>query len=103
MNTTNISIRCGAVGGDCTSLYYVTLKKPMTVGEFIDEWVKEMPGEWGSIRVCDGVHAYGNPCCVYKHGKIVDNYGMTQEILSKPIKEVNGSGGWSLSDFGLLV
>ena len=98
----NIQISYGRVGGDETCRYYVTLNKPMTVGEFIDEWMKENPNEWGYFGICKKGTIFGEPRCEYSHGKIKGE-PLPQEYLSKKIKAVYGSGGWSRSDFEFVV
>lgn len=95
--TTNISIKYGRTGGDETSEYFVSLKKPMTVGEFMTEWITEQPGEWGYFGIYDGKSIFGNPLGEYSHGKMVIELPI--EFLDRPIKKVYGSGGWSRSDF----
>lgn len=98
----DITIYYGSMGGDCTSRYYITLKKPMTVDEFINEWLTNEPNEWGSFGIDDGKSILGNPRCEYKRGKIVGN-SLPDEYLKKKIKEVFGGGGWSCSEFVFKV
>ena len=94
----NISIRYGQTGGDQTSVYFITLKKSMTVGEFITEWLTEEQGEWGYFGIYKANTYFGEPRCEYSHGKIVGE-NMAENYLHKEIKKVYGSGGWSRSDF----
>ena len=98
----NIQISYGPVGGDETGPYYVTLNKPMTVGEFIDEWMKEKPREWGYFGIYTGKDIFGNPLCEYSYGEMKGE-PLPQKYLNKKIKDVFGSGGWSRSDFEFKV
>ena len=100
MNTQNIYIRYGKTASDATAQYYITLAKPMTVGEFITEWLTT--GEWGYFGIRKPGVIFGDPQCEYMHGKIIGK-GLPEEYLNKPIKNVYGSGGWSRSDFEFEV
>lgn len=90
-------------GSDCTGPYYVRWSKPMTVGEFIDEIITNYQSEWGYIGIYsnDRYATFGDPVCEYSHGQITKP--MPDEYLSKQIKEITGSGGWSRSDFLLIL
>lgn len=93
-----IQIRKGREGGDCTAPYYVTIQKPTTVGEFIEEWMKD-EREWGYFGICNKSEPFfGSPVCEYWHGKIKGE-PLPKEILKSNIDEVMGCGGWSRSDF----
>lgn len=97
MKTTNITINVGPSGGDCTGPYYIHLKKPMTVKEFITEWLKEYPNEWGYFKV----NVDDEPdkiWCNYSHGKI-EGDSISDKYLNKYIAKAYGSGGWSNSQF----
>lgn len=98
----NIQISYGSMGGDATCAYYVTLNKPMTVGEFIDEWMKENPSDWGYFGIFNKRAIFGDPRCEYSSGKIKGE-PLPQKYLNKKIKDVFGSGGWSRSDFEFKV
>lgn len=102
MNTPNIKISCGPAGGDCTSRYYIYLSKPMTIGEFISEWLQHQPGEWGYFGICKKGEIFGDPCCSYSKG-IIKGDNLPEEYLNKTIKKAYGSGGWSRSDFQFEV
>lgn len=84
----------GPQGGDATGPYYITLLKECTVREFINEWLKNK-GEWGYFGIHDKA---GHLCRDYKYGEIVGD-PLPDYILDSTIKRVNGSGGWSRSDF----
>lgn len=101
-------IEYGRAGSDCTSKYYVTLKRECTVGEFINEWMKDTR-EWGHFGIVPVDIAkrkehilFGNPACEYKHGSIVGD-PLPDYILNSKIKYVFGSGGWSRSDFQFVI
>lgn len=83
---------------DQTYVYDVIIQKPMTVGEFIREWMTERPGEWGYFGIYDGRSVFGNPKCEYSDGKITTD-PIPDEHLNAEIDSVNGSGGWTRSDF----
>jgi len=100
MNTKNIYISYGKIGSDETARYNITLAKPMTVGEFITEWLTT--GEWGYFGIHKPGAIFGDPQCEYKQGKIIGK-GLPEEYLNKPIKNVYVSGGWSNSDFEFEV
>lgn len=97
----NTHITYGPSGGDCTSKYYISLTKEMTVREFIDEWLEDKR-EWGYFGIYKMGAIFGNPCCEYKHGEITSD-PLPEEYLSKKIVKVYGSGGWSRSDFEFVV
>lgn len=94
-----IKIYPGTPGGDCTAPYTVVYDGAMTVREFIETWVKENPDEWGGFKIVNGSALLEG--CSYSRGRI----GMlpNESILNRYIKEVNGSGGWSRSDFVLTI
>lgn len=92
-----IHISYGRSGGDCTSQYYVTISKPMTVGEFIDEFMKKNPGEWGVFIVKTGPDYFDRVEYEYRYGKLLSS--PDKELFDRKIKDVTGGGGWSNSDF----
>ena len=88
----------GRTAGDETTPYIVTNYKAKTVGEFIQEVLKENPNEWGYISV--GGHFYqqrAKGICEYRYGKLVSE--MPKEFLGVEIKEVLANGGWSRMDY----
>ena len=88
-------------GSDCTGPYFVSISKPMTVREFINELLSTYPKEWGYIGIYKPKTFYGDPCCEYSHGKLL--YSLPDKCLDQKIEQVEGSGGWSRSDFLLKV
>lgn len=97
-----ICITYGQTGSDETCPYYITLKEPMTVREFIDLWLSNCPGEWGYFGIWKKGSIFGSPKCEYSHGVIKDD-PIPDKFLNKKIKKVYGSGGWSRSDFEFVV
>lgn len=94
-----IEIEYGKGYSDQTFEYKITIRKPMTVGEFIKEWMTERPDEWGYFGIYDdGRTIFGNPKCEYSDGKIITD-PIPDEYINAEIAEVNGSGGWTRSDF----
>lgn len=91
-------IQIGRTMGDETTPYKVTGFKSRTVGEFIQEVLKEKPSEWGYISV--GGHFYQSRkmgSCEYRYGRLLSE--MPKELLGVEIKEVLASGGWSNMDY----
>lgn len=99
-------IQSTPVSGDCTCGYNVKLDREYTVKDFIDTVLSERNGEWGYIGIYnqsafDGRH-FGNPNMEYRYGKIVTG-NFTEDVLSKEVKDVSASGGWSRMDYVLKV
>ena len=92
-----INIRTGPAGSDCTAPYYITIDKPKTVREFINEWLMNHPKEWGRFAIYKK-GTIGEPACEYKYGEIVGEEIPT-EYLDAEIEKVTGYGGWTLSNF----
>lgn len=99
-------IDLGEPGNDQSSIYYVTLKRELTVREFINRWLKNT-GEWGEFKVVDmsleeqikrRKTMYFLAKCEYRYGEITSD-PLPDYILDSKIKHVYGSGGWSLSSF----
>lgn len=93
-----IKIKYGKDSSDATCEYIITISRPMTVGEFIEEWMAKKIDEWGYFGIYDGKSIFGHPKCEYRCGKIVTEQ-IPDEYLNAEIEEVFGSGGWSRSDF----
>ena len=93
-----INIRYGRSFSDDTYEYLIDFSKPMTVRQFIDECLAKK-GEWGSISINDCLRG---PKCDYSHGVILGE-PFSEEILNKEVEAAHGNGGWSCSDFVLLV
>ena len=85
---------------DDTYKYAMSFPDEMTVGEFIEEWLKNK-NEWGYFEVC-GSSIFLEPKCEYANGKIKGD-PLPEYLLTAPIIEVQGSGGWSRSDFLFLI
>ena len=97
--TKRIKIHRGPTGSDCTGPYTITIPDGMTVREFITEWMEDTR-EWGYFGINDGnwKSTFGNPCCEYRHGKIITE-PLPNDILDSVILKTKGWGGWSRSDF----
>lgn len=91
-----INITFCDTSSDATSRYLVDIS-PMCVGDFIEEWLKEHPNEWGYFGINDGKTIYGSPQWFYQYGQLKTK--VSDEYLGKRIRSVSGSGGWSRSDF----
>ena len=92
-----INITYGRTFGDATNEYIISFSEGMTVGEFIEEWMKDKR-EWGYFGIYDGKTIFGNPQCEYSHGELV-TAPFPENVLKKKILKAAGSGGWSRSDF----
>lgn len=85
----------GPTRGDCTAPYEVTDYKAKTVGEFVDEVLKEKADEWGYISV-DGVRI-----CEYKHGLLI--FKPKEMYLNREITKISAEGGWSRMDYSVCT
>lgn len=85
----------GPTRGDCTAPYEVTDFKAKTVGEFIEEVLKEKADEWGYISV-DGVRI-----CEYKHGLLI--FKPKEMYLNREITKISAEGGWSRMDYSICT
>lgn len=88
----------GQTRGDECATYKVTDWKSRTVGEFIQEVLKECSNDWGYISV--GKHFYQGGAigvCEYRYGALVSE--MPKGVLDVEIKEIVADGGWSRMDF----
>ena len=92
-----IKIEEGKQYGDATSEYIIKTDC-WTVGEFITEWLKTRPNEWGTFGIKNENSILGEPRCEYNNGKITTE-PIPKRFLNKPFKSVEGSGGYSLSNF----
>ena len=97
-----IKINYGKGYSDDTFQYIVTISRPMTVGEFIEEWLREQPSEWGYFGIYDGESVFGNPKCEYRQGRLT-TAPLPTKYLNTEIDIVLGSGGWSRSDFAFKI
>ena len=90
-------IQIGRTCGDETTPYKVTEYKSRTVGEFIQEVLKENPNEWGYISVGRHFYQSGAVSCEYKYGRLLSE--MPCDVLDEEIKDVLAQGGWSRMDY----
>jgi hypothetical protein len=89
----------GGPYGDACSSYAVILGHKYTVKEFIEEVLREKPGEWGDFIISNDlkrIHILDK--CEYKYGRITENFkqGKSEEIK---IKEIKAHGGWTAMDY----
>lgn len=81
-------IQTHSEGGDCTAPYDVEDYHEI-VADFVGE-VLGFKGEWGFVHV--DCYRYE-----YRYGELIN--AIPAEILSKRIKSVKASGGWSRMDY----
>lgn len=81
--------------GDCTASYDVTDFKAKTVGEFIEEVLKENADEWGEISV-DGLQI-----CEYAHGTLRKK--PHERYLNREITKISADGGWTRMDYRICT
>lgn len=93
-----IRFRQISCGSDCTGPYDVEISKPMTVRQFINELLTDYPREWGYVGIYSEGAIFGEPRCEYSHGAL-STPPLPESYLDKQIDSVDGSGGWSRSDF----
>ena len=99
-----IKYRLLYMGSDCTGPYDITISLPMTVGEFISELLETYPDEWGYIGIYNkykNLEVFGDPYCEYRDGKLLST--LPEDYMDMQIESVNGSGGWTRSDYILHV
>ena len=93
-----IEIKYGKDFGDSTNEYLIATTCK-TVRDFISEWLSTQPKEWGYFGIKSDKNVFvGFPNCEYRYGKIVTKE-FNEEILNRTILKIEGSGGWSRSDF----
>lgn len=85
----------GSTRGDCTAPYEVSDYKAKTVGEFIEEVLKEKADEWGYISV-DGLQI-----CEYKHGALLAK--PKEMYLNREITKISADGGWTRMDYSICT
>lgn len=88
----------GPTGSDCTGPISVDISKPMTLGEFIDEWLNGWRREWGTfaIKTKEKSFVLANPRWEYRYGELMSD--ISEKWRNRKIKSVIGHGGWSLVD-----
>lgn len=97
MNTENISISDAEYSGQDCYAYVITLSKPMTVREFINELVDGLKEESGMIRIANTDNYYS-----YAYGE-TEEYRINREYADTYINFVRGYGGWSMSNFIIFL
>lgn len=88
-------ITAGPVGGDETRPYIVDLDHDYTVEQFVQE-VLLNNREWGMISIEKDL-MFDRPRCRYEYGHLTSQ--LPDEYLTRKIKCVCASGGWSLMDY----
>lgn len=107
MTSKDITITYGNEIGDCTRPYYVTLgRSDITVEEFIKYVMDELKSEWGYIRIYE--RNIVNPWSAdyefeYSHGVAKSSEVIPPYVLASCIKTLSGSGGWSRSDWDIII
>lgn len=109
MDKFDMSIYYGPEAGDCTRPYYITLKrKNITVEEFIffilsdPDWKHE----WGFFDIFTSKKQMPfrpKYQLEYLRGAAKGNMVIPKKILESTIKHISGSGGWTRSDFDILI
>ena len=92
-------------GSDCTAPYRVTNYRSKTIGEFIQEIIKDRPNEWGSINLQkkDCPWYTSTYRVEYKWGKIIsDNIPSYLKSLELP-DSLEAYGGWSNMDYNIPI
>ena len=89
--------RTSEIRGDETASYIVEEYKATTLGEFVEEVLKERPHEWGYISF-NGSFVANRNRCEYADGKIKLDFP-NKSVLNEPIYYVLGDGGWSRMDY----
>lgn len=92
-----LSISHGMMHCDCTSDYYITIKEPITVRDFISHLLEDKT-EWGYIFI------FQRACIEYRYGEIIGTENIVlDDILDRHILDITGSGGYSRSDYYLKL
>lgn len=76
---------------DETAHFAVSDYKATTIGEFVDEVLKENPKEWGKIEVVGGYE------CEYRYGELLSE--LPEMIMGWHISEIKGYGGWGMMNY----
>lgn len=109
MNKFDMIISYGPEAGDCTRPYYITLKrKDITVEEFIkfiltdSDWERE----WGYFDIFTNKKQMPfrpKYALSYSKGEAKGTSVIPNKIMQSTIKQISGSGGWTRSDFDILI
>ena len=83
--------RKSPIGGECSATYSVTIRKPMTIREFMKTWFEENPNELHSDIYFEdhyvGEYAWRKLC------ELNDRYA---DVI---IYDASACGGWGRMDF----
>ena len=89
--------------GDATTNYDVNTDNAC-VSDFIDEVLKEFPGEWGSVCIRSSKSYSDNICvCSYKYGTIERKASDYETYGKAKIKSISSNGGWSAMNYDIEV
>lgn len=99
MESDLFKLEYGKEHGDCTCEYIIWLLRECTVREFIWEWFKKYPKEWGYFRVYDRDGHFDDMRVRYERTIFPgDPLPLPDEVLNAKLLRVDGSGGWTRSD-----
>ena len=107
MNSFEI-VRHGPCGGDQCSPYYIEVSPSATVKDVIED-ILSNKNEWGSISIERENWRDNNHEIEYKYGKLLKDKISEEEkyfwnnLLDWKVVGMNGSGGWSNSDYWLRI
>lgn len=98
-----IEISYGKLFADATREYIIKTDCK-TSGEFIEEWLKTRPEEWGYFRIYKSIRpSTTSLVCGYKDGKLISDYFYDHKEFDSKIEKIHGGGGWSRSDFYIVI
>lgn len=97
MESDLFKLEYGKEHGDCTCEYIIWLLRECTVREFILEWFKKYPKEWGCFSIYDRTGYFKGLVRNYKNGQVIEDQ-FPDEVLNAKLLSVEGSGGWTRSD-----
>lgn len=97
MKNNLFTLEYGKESSDCTFEYIIRLLRECTVKEFIWEWFKTYPKEWGYFSVHDRNGRFINLNARYKRTIVLED-PLPDEVLNAKLLRVDGSGGWTRSD-----
>ena len=82
--------------GDETFDYIVTHSTAKTVGEFVQEVLRERADEWGEFIFGGNYSGYK-----YRHGVLLNP--LPDEVTNKKIVSIKSNGGWSVMDYTIYT
>lgn len=95
----------GPAGDQCCG-YNIRTDQPCTVQQFVNEVLRQRPGEWGIFRICtqEGLVRSSDkePEVAYKKGGEL-KAPVPAELAEKPILAIKARGGWTAMDYFIAV